>query len=64
MIKELIEEMHTKCPYCDGTGMKLDDEGQYIEGSEDLCDQCNREHKILSYEGEKLRHLILKGELP
>ena len=64
MIKELIEEMHTKCPYCDGTGMKLDSEGQYIEGSEDLCDQCNEENKVLSHEGNKLRYLILKGELP
>ena len=64
MIDKLIKEMHTECHYCDGTGIELDDERQYELGSEGLCHQCNGSGKGLSWDGEKLRHLILNGELP
>ena len=61
IIEELIEEMHTNCPHCQGTGLKIDKEGEY---SEDACELCDGKTVILSYDGERLRHLILKGELP
>ncbi len=68
MIEKLIEEMHSPCHYCQGSGVNIyvDEEGQTTSATsiQGECEQCNGSGKILSYEGEKLRHLILKGELP
>ena len=56
MIKELIEEIFIECFVCLGKG------SIYVD--EEECENCLGEGKVLSDDGEKLRHLILKGELP
>ena len=62
VIEKLIDEMVVDCDVCH--------EG-YIYNSKDYdldepkeCPHCDGKGKTISWEGEKLRHLILRGELP
>jgi len=59
MIEKLIEEMIETCSKCGGSGIDYHSKYEPVE-----CDNCLGEGKVLSSDGEKLRYLILKGELP
>lgn len=67
MINDLIKEMLIDCHVCFHGYIYPDDdeEGQGSKkGEAKECPSCNGTGKALSYEGERLRHLILKGVLP
>lgn len=60
LIDKLIKEMLDDCPICQGSGVNIEKDDN---PPEEVCDYCDG-GKTLSYEGEKLRQLILKGRLP
>ena len=63
MIEELINEMTEDCNICyEGYIYNPKDTTDNSDEPE-KCPSCDGKGKAISYEGEKLRHLILKGEL-
>jgi len=59
MIDELIQEMTMTCQVCGGSGIK----SRYDEDDDAKCTDCNGTGVIISPDGEKLRQIILKGEI-
>lgn len=61
MIEKLLNEMFVDCPVCH-EGYTYPEDDFNAEAVE--CPNCCGEGKVISYQGEQLRHVILKGELP
>lgn len=63
MLEKLIEEMIEDCTICH-EGFIYNSKDYEFDGEPVECNSCDGTGKELSYEGEKLRHLILHGKLP
>ena len=56
MIDKLIKEMFTPCHTCQGCGLGMDKDYNYVDNL--TCQECDGDGEVLSWQGEKLLHII------
>lgn len=63
LLEQLEIEMIGPCYSCNGLGIIYDQDYKTEEVTESECVNCSGSGKVLSYEAEKFRQLILTGEI-